>query len=127
MNEYNQCNDAVREAIGQPEYNSHIFRFPGGSTGGPYATLKSQASELLKQNEIMYIDWNVLTGDAETNNLTIEFELGRLQETIGEKNNIIILMHDSPLKQITAEALPHIISYLKEQGYKFKTFYDVLK
>lgn len=31
LNEYNQCNQIVANAIQVPEYNSHLFRFPGGS------------------------------------------------------------------------------------------------
>ena len=30
LEEYNKCNDAVKNAINVPEYNSHLFRFPGG-------------------------------------------------------------------------------------------------
>lgn len=30
--EYNQCNQIVADAIGVPEYNSRLFRFPGGLT-----------------------------------------------------------------------------------------------
>ena len=29
--EYNQTNQIVANTIGVPEYNSHLFRFPGGS------------------------------------------------------------------------------------------------
>lgn len=31
LNEYNQCNQIVANTIGVAEYNSHLFRFPGGS------------------------------------------------------------------------------------------------
>ena len=110
-----------------PEYNSHLFRFPGGLVGGKYADIKSQANELLKQNNIVHVDWNALNGDAETNDLSIEFELARLQETTQNKNSVVILMHDAPAKKVTAEALPQIISYLREQGYEFKNFYDIIK
>ena len=127
LDEYNRCNDVVRNAIGVPEYNSHLFRFPGGLVGGKYATIKSQANELLEQNNITHVDWNALNGDAETNNLTIDFELSRLQETIQNKNSIVILMHDAPAKKVTAEALPQIISFLREQGYEFKNFYEIIK
>ena len=127
LDEFNQCNDAVKEVIQVPEYNSHLFRFPGGLVGGKYATIKSEASELLKQNDIMHVDWNSLTGDAETNDLSIDFELKRLQETSEGKNSIIVLMHDAQAKKTTADALPNIISYLREQGYEFKNFYDVIK
>ena len=127
LDEYNRCNDVVRNAIGVPEYNSHLFRFPGGLTGGKYADIKSQANELLKQNNIVHVDWNALNGDAETNDLSIDFELARLQETTQNKNSVVILMHDAPAKKVTAEALPQIISYLREQGYEFENFYDIIK
>ena len=127
LDEFNQCNDAVKEAIQVPEYNSHLFRFPGGLAGGKYATIKNEANELLKQNEVMHVDWNSLTGDAETNNLSVEFELQRLRETSEGKNSLIILMHDAQAKKTTADALPNIIAYLKEQGYKFESFYNIIK
>ena len=104
-----------------------MFRFPGGLTGGKYADIKSQANELLKQNNIVHVDWNALNGDAETNDLSIDFELARLQETTQNKNSVVILMHDAPAKKVTAEALPQIISYLREQGYEFENFYDIIK
>lgn len=127
LEEYNQTNEAIKSVIEEPEYNSHLFRFPGGLTGGRYAQIKSQARDLLEQNNIMHMDWNALTGDAETNELSIEFELARLQETTQNKNSVVILMHDSPTKHVTAEALPQIISYLREQGYEFKNFYEIMR
>lgn len=127
LDEFNKCNEAVQKAIQVPEYNSHLFRFPGGSVGGKYAEIKNEATELLKQNNIMYVDWNALTGDAETNNLSIELEIKRLQETTSGRNSVVLLMHDAQAKTVTAEALPQIISYLREQGYEFKNFYDIMK
>lgn len=127
LNEFNQCNEAVKKAIGVPEYNSHLFRFPGGYAGGIYADIKSQAKDLLNQNEILYVDWNVLTGDSETTRPTVEFEMKRLQETLQNKNSAVILMHDAKAKKVTADALPMIIDYLKEQGYEFENFYDIIK
>ncbi len=35
-------------------------------------------------------------------------------------------MHDTGAKQLTADSLPEIIAYLKEQGYIFKNFYDIM-
>lgn len=75
----------------------------------------------------MHIDWNALTGDAETNKLSIEFELKRLQETSAGKSSIVVLMHDAPNKKVTSEALPHVITYLREQGYEFNNFYSIIK
>ena len=52
LDEYNQCEDSVKKAIGENEYNSHLFRFPGGLVGGKYAEIKRQANQLL--NEMIY-------------------------------------------------------------------------
>ena len=127
LDEFNRCNDAVKNVIGNPEYNSHLFRFPGGLVGGKYAAIKEQAKILLNENNIVNVDWNALNGDAETNDLSSEFELQRLRETTDNKNVVVILMHDAPLKKVTAETLPQIIAYLREQGYEFRTFYDIIK
>lgn len=127
LDEYNQCNDAVKNAIGEPEYNSHLFRFPGGLPGGRYATIKNQANVLLSQNDIVHIDWNALSGDAETTEPTIEYEMEKIQQTVANKNSVVILMHDAEAKRVTAEALPQIISWLRENGYEFKNFYEMIK
>ena len=125
LDEFNKCNIAVQNAIGDNEYNSHLFRFPGGSIGGKYSELKLQAKDLLKQNGIESVDWNALNGDAETNNLSLEFELQRLDETTKGKQSVVILMHDSPLKKVTADSLSQIIAYLRNNGYEFMNFYDI--
>lgn len=36
-------------------------------------------------------------------------------------------MHDAQAKKVTAEALPQIIEFLKNEGYEFKNFYEIIK
>ena len=127
LDEYKRCNQVVRDAIGEQEYNSHLFRFPGGLVGGKYADIKNQANDLLLQNDIVHVDWNALNGDSETTSPTIEYEVQRIQETVGDKQSVVILMHDAQAKTVTVEALPTIIDYLKGQGYEFKNFYEIIK
>lgn len=127
LDEFNQCNDAIKEAINVQEYNSHLFRFPGGFYGGPYAEIKNQAKQLLSENDILNIDWNSLTGDAETSKPTPEYEIMRLSQTSQNKNSIVVLMHDAPAKKVTADTLPQIVSYLRQQGYEFKNFYEIIR
>lgn len=127
LDEFNSCNDAVKKAINEPEYNSHLFRFPGGLAGGKYEEIKKQARDLLISNNIVNVDWNCLIGDAEKSNATSEFLMQRLQETSQNKNSIVVLMHDAQAKTITTETLPQIIEYLQQQGYEFKSFYDIIK
>ena len=65
LDEYNKTNQEVKNAIGNQEYNTNIFRFPGGSVGGKYQNIKEEAKQLLEQNNIATVDWNALTGDTE--------------------------------------------------------------
>lgn len=127
LNEYNQCNQIVADTIKVPEYNSHLFRFPGGSVGGKYEQIKNQAIPLLDQNNILYVDWNSLTGDSEQVNPTEEYLMDNLQKTSEGKNSLVILMHDSQAKRVTVDFLPKVIEYLRQQGYEFDNFYSIIK
>lgn len=127
LDEYVMCNNAVKNALGEQEYNSHLFRFPGGLPGGKYANIKQEAKQILNDNNILTIDWNCLTGDAETSHPEQENLMQKLKDTSDGKNSIVILMHDAEAKKVTADMLPDIITYLREQGYEFKSFYDIIK
>ena len=50
-----------------------------------------------------------------------------LKNTSKGKKSLVILMHDAPNKDLTAETLPDVIKYLREQGYSFKNMYDVIE
>jgi peptidoglycan/xylan/chitin deacetylase (PgdA/CDA1 family) len=127
LNEFNSCNQLVANAINVPEYNSHLFRFPGGSVGGKYDEIKKQAIQILNENNIEYVDWNALTGDSEKSNPTEEYLMENLEKTTNEKNSVVILMHDSQAKKITVDILQKVIDYLTQQGYEFKNFYDIIE
>lgn len=127
LDEYNKCNKEVQKAIGEPEFNSHLFRFPGGLAGGSHEKTKKQAKTLLEKNNILSVDWNALTGDAESQKPKKEQLMKKLKVTTKGKSSVVILMHDAQAKKVTAEMLPDIISYLREQGYEFKSFYDIIK
>ena len=127
LEEFKQCNAAVAKAIEVPEYNSHLFRFPGGSVGGKYSNVKSQAISLLEQNEILHVDWNALTGDSEKTNPTEEYLMNNLQITTENKKSIVILMHDAQAKRVTVDFLPKVIEFLEQQEYQFENFYSIIK
>ena len=102
-----------------------MFRFPGGSVGGKYNQIKQEAKEVLKQNNVAFLDWNALSNDSAGAH-TKEDIMDNITKTVGEKNNVVILMHDASDKILTYEMLPELISYLREKGYKFQTIYDLL-
>ena len=127
LDEYNHTNSLIQQALGDSNFNSHLFRFPGGLAGGKYADIKNQARDLLEQNEIFQVNWNALTGDSEKAKPTPEELMTNLQKTTEGKNSVVILMHDSAAKKVTADILPQVIEYLKSQGYEMKTFYDIME
>ena len=126
IDEYNKTLTSIRNAIGEPEYNPHLFRYPGGYYGGRYYKIKQEAAVLLEQNNIAYIDWNALTADA-AGNTTQEQFIAELEKTVPKHNTIVALMHDAGGKKATAESLPQIIAYFRERGFEFDNFYSVIK
>ena len=124
--EYVECENSIKAALGNPDFNTYLFRFPGGSSGGHYESIKAEARQLFLNYGVAYTNWNCLTGDAE-NKKTKEACMQEMLDTKGDKNSIILLMHDANDKQQTVDALPEIIQYYKNEGYTFKTFYEIFK
>ncbi len=125
LDEYYKTNNLIKNALGNENYNSLVFRFPGGSVGGKYHNLKSEAKQVLKNQGIASLDWNALTKDAEGAN-TKEKILENFYETTKDKTSIVVLMHDAADKILTYETLPEIIAWARDNGYEFKTLYDVI-
>lgn len=126
LDEYNRSVTSIRKAIGEATYNPHLFRFPGGSSGGKYNSIKKEASQLLEQNDILHVDWNALTSDSAGAKTTEQF-ISELEKNVPKYNSVVVLMHDAGNKTATAEALPTIIQYFRERGYEFENFYSIIK
>lgn len=125
LNEYNYTEQAIKNALGNQAYMSRVFRFPGGSNGGYYHTAKQESKAFLKENGIVHLDWNCLSEDAVGAN-TKESLMQNVIDTMGEKDSVVILMHDASDKILTYEMLSDLIAYLREKGYKFQNIYDLL-
>lgn len=125
LDEYQQTQNAIKNALGT-DYDGHLFRFPGGLPGGRYKNIKLEAKELLEQNQICHIDWNALSQDA-AGAKTKEALVQNIKDSVGSKKVVVILMHDAADKILTYETLPEVITYLREQGYQFKNFYEIMK
>lgn len=124
LEEYNKTEDTIRKALNN-NYESHLFRFPGGSSGGVYKDVKAQAIELLAQNDIAHVNWSALTNDA-VGRPTKESMMEQLKATVGEKKVALILMHDAGDKILTYEILPEVIQYLRDNGYEFGHIGDLI-
>ena len=126
LEEYNRTEESIKKALNIQDYSSHLFRYPGGSGGTKYKNVKNQAKSVLAENNIAYLDWNALTNDS-VGTPTEESIISNLISTVGEKNSVVVLMHDASTKQLTVNTLPQVIDYLIEQGYSFKNFYDIME
>lgn len=125
LDEYNYTDSCIQEALGNSNYHSRIFRFPGGSVGGYYKNIKAQAKDLLRQNNIVSLDWNALTNDAAGAH-TKESIMENLVVTVADKQSVVVLMHDAYDKILTYETLPEVIQFFRDNGFTFKNLYDIL-
>lgn len=99
LDEYNRTEIAIKNAIGDQTYNSRVFRFPGGTSGGKYANIKAEAVNLLNQNNVAHLDWNALTADAAGLD-NVNDMMNYVETTMGNKNSVVILMHDIGTKKV---------------------------
>lgn len=116
---------AIGEAIGVPNYCSHIFRFPNGYMSPNYKFQKKQAVANLEKLDYTYVDWNCLNKDSEKKISKAQL-LNNLKKSSKNKGTLVILMHDTNDVNNTVSILKDSIFYLKNQGYEFRNFYDLI-
>ncbi len=126
ISEILDTDDSISRAIGINDYHSYIFRFPNGSKSTKYSVAKKNCKNYLKEIGYSYIDWNALNNDSIKKYSSYEL-LNNLKNSVKGKNSLVILMHDTIDVSKSYESLDSSIKFLKEQGYSFKTFYDLVQ
>ena len=116
---------AIGNAIGVPNYCSHIFRFPNGFMSPSNKAKKKEAVKLLQNIDFNYIDWNCLNNDSVKKYSSSQL-LNNLIKSSQNKDVLVILMHDTKDVSNSSIVLKDSIKYLKNKGYIFKNFYDIL-
>lgn len=98
---------------------------PGGYMSREYYKDPNLAelNNRLKDKDIYSIDWNAYDFDSEGKKKNAQELLKEVKKSVGTKEKVVILMHDTYSKEETAKALPQIIEYLRNQGYEFKTLW----
>ena len=117
--EYDKTKEALQEVLGS-DFKTHAWRYPGGHASwhnlGP-------ADEALESDEVYWIDWNTLTGDAEPEKRRPKDAAGMVKmATSAIKEGVkvsVMLAHDAEGKDLTVEAMPEIIAAYKDAGYKY--------
>ncbi len=105
-------------------YRPTIVRLPGGSNntvskryGGE--KVMQDITAALKENGYVYTDWNCEGKDATTKGIQADEIAANVFASAGEKENVIVLLHQNAGKETTAEALPSIIEGFMAKGYRF--------
>lgn len=117
LKEMIECQKSIQEACG---VTSTILRFPFGCNNDGYH-LKKQLVDLLHENNLKIYDWNVDSTDGANHNASPKTFIKRSKS---DKDHIILLMHCGYTNKNSVKAVPEIIKYYKERGYKFKAISD---
>ena len=113
--------DLLRQELEkQLGYSPTIFRFPGGSYCSYGKNIRSELIEEMTRRGYTYYDWNVSAEDA-VGTVTAYSIKNNIFPKVYNVSAPVILMHDAPLNNLTAELLPEIIEALLAEGYQFET------
>jgi peptidoglycan-N-acetylglucosamine deacetylase len=124
LNDYEACRNIIKTITNKEPVN--YTRLPGGSTN--LMTSKTNLNlikKALNDKGIKYVDWNVCSGDADSHEVPVEKIKRNVKNQCQNKKIAVILMHDTYYKHFTVESLPEIVTYLKDQGFIFRTFGDL--
>lgn len=83
--------------------------------------LMQQLKEEVTAKGYAYVDWNVCAEDAVGGKPSAGTIFRNIVRETGEQTQCIVLMHDSATTRTTAEALPDIIQWYKDNGFAFLT------
>ncbi|SHI65062.1 Peptidoglycan/xylan/chitin deacetylase, PgdA/CDA1 family [Clostridium cavendishii DSM 21758] len=113
IDEMLQAQNAIESATG---CKPNILRFPFGCNNNTYKLTSTMVDKLHEKNLKIY-DWNVDSTDG----MNPRLDPGRIaQRAKSKKDMAIVLMHCGYVNKNTAKALPDILKYYKDNGYKFK-------
>ena len=85
-------------------------RFPGGSSNQVSKVEMKELIKYLAEEELVYYDWNLSSKDADQRNSKADtIQNNCLSQIEDYSKEVILLFHDGPDKEATAEALPGII------------------
>ncbi|MDD6036910.1 MAG: polysaccharide deacetylase [Lachnospiraceae bacterium] len=117
LTDYDKLASRFVEAFGECPA---AFRFPGGSYSVYINPIKKELREELERRGFMGYDWNV-SGEDAVGTPTAYSIKKNIFDSVYKQEQPIILLHDSPCSDLTAEVLPEILKKLTDEGYTFMT------
>lgn len=120
LEDFNKIKDIIVKETGvEPK----IFRFPGGSSNTVSKNyckgIMTTLSKVMTEKGYTYFDWTFDSGDTNKKNNSTKTIIKNIKNNLKGDGEYVILMHD--IKKNTLEALPEIIEFALEHGYKFSS------
>ncbi len=113
LNDFKRCENEVAKALGFP-LKMPIIRIPYG-----VSTIPEEYRAKLQQAGYLWIDWNALNGDTESNSHSDQDVLDRAISTASRYDgSIVMLVHDG--KKRTIRTLPLLVEHFRAEGYEFR-------
>ena len=113
MEQIIQTDTAIKSIIGVRPF---IIRAPGG-----VGMFSANYWTMIEDCGYVEHDWNALTEDATPSKPNASTQINNVLKYLGDNppESVIILMHSNGDKQETVKALPELIHFLRDWGYKF--------
>ena len=120
FNDLTRVGEKVKAVLG---YTPNITRFPGGSSNTVSkkynAGIMTRLTKEIEARGYSYWDWNCDSTDASGNHVAPDKLVESVKKQTGSQQRVVVLMHDTGAKDTTVEALPRIIQFFKDNGYRF--------
>lgn len=96
---------------------SKLYRFPGGSSNTVTNTDIHEFIAYLEEQNTVYFDWNISSGDAAKVSLSAETIAENATRGIENRTVSVILFHDAAGRETTVEALPMILERIQAMDH----------
>lgn len=103
-----------------PDYQSKLYRFPGGEYGSP-----AEIVQTVRKSKLIVCGWNASVDDAVRPNADADDLFESAVRSAAGRNHVVLLLHDGVGYRATVKSLPRIIQYFQKQGYRFARMDEV--
>ncbi len=104
-----KISDLIYQTTGQ---RTMLYRFPGGSSNKVSNVDMQLLIQYLNESGYTYYDWNVMSGDASTQNFSAEVLTQNVMSGIKKNQTSIVLYHDADSRTATVKSLTDVIDQL---------------
>ncbi len=94
------------------------YRFPGGSTNQNTNVPMQTFIDVLNEEQVTYLDWNVISPDVKVEGASKKEIVRGILEDVSKYETSVVMLYDVADRPATAKALPDIIDSLKKENYE---------